>query len=117
MNEISTLEKGRKRGRKPGTVKTGGRTAGTPNKVTSKAKMAIAMFVDQNADRLQEWIDQIAENDGPRAAFGCFVDLIEYHVPKLARHEVAGDPERPVVVAGLNAQEFEELAAKAAREV
>lgn len=79
-------------------VKTGGRQAGTPNKSTSLAREAIARFVDANSDRLQEWLDQIAEQDGPRAAFGCFVDLIEYHVPKLARNELTGEGGGPVQV-------------------
>jgi hypothetical protein len=68
----------------------GGSRKGIPNKATAQAKEAIARFVDGNADRLQEWLDQIAEEDGPKAAFACFTDLLEYHVPKLARTEVLG---------------------------
>lgn len=101
----------------PKGVRLGGRAKGVPNKATANARAAIAAFIDGNSGRLQEWLDQIAETEGPKAAFNCFVDLIEYHVPKLARHEVAGDPERPVLAVGMNAQEFQELAAKAAREV
>lgn len=78
--------------------KTGGRQAGTPNKATSLAREAIAKFVDANADRLQEWLDQIAEQEGPKVAFGCFVDLIEYHVPKLARHEMTGEGGGPIQI-------------------
>jgi hypothetical protein len=78
--------------------KTGGRQAGTPNKATTQAREAIARFVDANADRLQEWLDQIAEEDGPRAAFNCFTDLVEYHVPKLARNELTGEGGGPVRV-------------------
>ena len=70
--------------------KTGGRKAGTTNKTTALAKEAIARFVDGNADRLQGWLDEIAADQGPAAAFKCFSDLLEYHVPKLARTEVTG---------------------------
>jgi hypothetical protein len=70
--------------------KTGGRQAGTPNRATQAAREAIAAFVDGNADRLQGWLDQIAEEKGPQAAFECFSTLLEYHVPKLARQEVTG---------------------------
>jgi hypothetical protein len=43
-------------------VKTGGGSRlGKPNKSTQAAREAIAMFVDDNADRLQEWLDAIAE--------------------------------------------------------
>jgi len=67
-----------------------GRPKGLPNKTTVAAREAIARFVDGNADRLQGWLDEIAKDQGPAAAFKCFADLLEYHVPKLARTEVTG---------------------------
>lgn len=67
-----------------------GRQKGTPNKATANARAAIAVFVDGNTERLQGWLDQIAETDGPKAAFQCLMDVMEYHVPKLARTEVTG---------------------------
>lgn len=70
--------------------KYGGRTKGTPNKATLAAREAIAQFVDGNAARLQGWLDEIAEEEGAKAAFECFTDLLEYHVPKLARTELTG---------------------------
>ena len=70
--------------------KTGGRRKGATNKATRTAKEAIARFVDDNAPRLQDWLDQIAQKEGPRVAFNCVVDLIEFHVPKLARTELTG---------------------------
>lgn len=76
--------------------KTGGREAGTPNKATAKARTAIADFVDGNIDRLNSWLDQIAKRDGPKAAFDCFMDVVEYHVPKLQRAEHIGDPDNPI---------------------
>ena len=60
------------------------------NKTTIQAREAIARFVDGNADRLQGWLDEIAADQGPVAAFKCFSDLLEYHVPKLARTELTG---------------------------
>lgn len=76
-------------------VKTGGRAPGTPNKATAQAREAIALFVDGNAHRLQAWLDQIAEED-PKRAFELFQSVLEYHVPKLARTEVSGDPDKPI---------------------
>ena len=70
--------------------KTGGRVKGVPNKATATAREAIATFVDGNAHRLQGWLDDIAESDGPKAALACFSDLLEFHVPKLARTELTG---------------------------
>lgn len=75
--------------------KTGGRQAGTPNKSTQAAREAIARFVDGNSDKLQEWLDQIASEKGPQAAFECFASMLEYHVPKLARTETTGQDGGP----------------------
>lgn len=94
------MSKGRGTGSSPGSkaaldLDAGGRRGkgrpkGVPNRATAIAKEAIARFVDGNAERLQQWLDEIYETDGPRAAFNCVVDLIEYHVPKLSRAEVTG---------------------------
>lgn len=76
-----------------------GRPAGSPNKSTAMAREAIAKFVDGNSDKLQGWLDEIAANEkyGPKVAFDCFMQVAEYHVPKLARVEQVGDAEKPVV--------------------
>jgi hypothetical protein len=79
--------------------KTGGRSVGTPNKSTAVAREAIARFVDGNSHKLQEWLDEIAMNEklGPKVAFDCFMQVAEYHVPKLARVEQVGDEEKPII--------------------
>lgn len=64
----------------------GGRQKGTPNKITNEAREAIALFVDNNAHRLEEWLEQVAEKN-PEKAFQLFQSVIEYHIPKLARTE------------------------------
>jgi antitoxin (DNA-binding transcriptional repressor) of toxin-antitoxin stability system len=97
--------------------KTGGRVAGTPNKATNEARQAIASFVDGNAHRLTEWLDQVANgvkvleitDDGepiekyvvppnPAKAFDMFQSVVEYHIPKLARMEHSGSDNNPVVI-------------------
>ncbi|MBU6191412.1 MAG: hypothetical protein KGR68_18990 [Betaproteobacteria bacterium] len=83
-----------KKGRKPGP----GRPKGLPNKSTANAREAIARLVDGNSERLQEWLDQIAERDGPAAAWKCMMDVIEYHVPKLSRTEHTGADGGPIQV-------------------
>lgn len=74
---------------KPGDKKpsTSGRKAGVTNKATMEAREAIAAFVNNNAEKLQGWLDQIAK-DNPEKAFTLFQSVIEYHVPKLARTEI-----------------------------
>jgi len=95
-------------------VKYGGRTKGTPNKATQTAREAIADFVDGNAHRLTGWLDAVANGvkrvdpetgeeeylvqPNPAKAFDLFQSVVEYHVPKLARMEVAGDQDNPVQV-------------------
>ena len=83
--------------------KAGGRTIGTPNKATAQAREAIAAFVDGNAYRLTEWLNEVANGDpsrdikpNPAKAFELFQSVVEYHVPKLARTEVTGADEGPI---------------------
>jgi hypothetical protein len=94
--------------------KGAGRPAGSPNKATAEARQAIAEFVDGNAHRLTEWLDMVAEGvktvdtetgeekyvvqPNPAKAFDMFQSVVEYHVPKLARMEVAGDKANPLEV-------------------
>lgn len=97
--------------------KGAGRPAGSPNKATADARQAIASFVDGNAYRLTEWLDQVANgvkvieqtDDGdvlekyvvppnPAKAFDMFQSVVEYHIPKLARTEHTGSDLNPVVI-------------------
>ena len=80
-----------------------GRPKGLPNKLTVQAREAIALFVDNNAPRLAEWLNAVAEGDpvndvkpNPAKAFELFQSVIEYHVPKLARTEHTGADEGPI---------------------
>lgn len=63
-----------------------GRPKGIPNKATGAAREAIAMFVDNNAHRLEGWLDRVAE-ENPAEAFKLFQSVVEYHIPKLQRTE------------------------------
>ena len=87
-----------KQSRKGKTNNPHGRPAGIPNKATADARKAIGLFVDKNAHRLTEWLDDVAggdpENDikpNPAKAFEMFQSVVEYHVPKLARNEIKQD--------------------------
>lgn len=73
-----------------GHVKAGGRVKGTPNKATVLAREAITLFIDGNSARLEDWLLKIEKKHGPKAAFDCFVSLVEFSVPKLARTEHTG---------------------------
>jgi hypothetical protein len=80
-----------------------GRKKGIPNKSTQAAREAIAMFVDGNAHRLTDWLNEVANGNpdadikpNPAKAFELFQSVVEYHVPKLARTEVTGADQGPV---------------------
>ena len=77
-------------GRKAGTPKTGGRQKGTPNKVTSLAKDAIAAAAERlgGIDRLVEWARSDPSNE--RVFWGQIYT-------KLLPLQVSGDPNAPVV--------------------
>jgi hypothetical protein len=86
-----------------------GRPKGSPNKSTAAAREAIAQFVDGNAHKMQEWLEQVAigvkneENKfivlpNPEKAFGMLQSVMEYHLPKLARTEHTGDEDQPVKI-------------------
>lgn len=68
--------------------KTGGRTKGVPNKVTTEVRALFAGIVERNASKVEEWINKVAETDPGRAA-DLFFKLSEFHLPKLARTELA----------------------------
>lgn len=67
-----------------------GRPRGATNKATQEAREAIAMFVEGNVDRLNGWLDAIAD-ESPKDAFDRFMSVVEYHIPKLARQEHTGE--------------------------
>jgi hypothetical protein len=87
--------------------KTGGRTAGTPNKATQEAREAIKALLDNNLPFIQSWLISTAEGIfddqagkfivQPNPAKACEIvqNLMEFSVPKLARTEVVGDEKAP----------------------
>lgn len=75
-------------------VKTGGRQKGTPNKSTAEVREAIAAFASANVDQMGTWLNAI---DSPEKKLDLFLRAIEYHIPKLARTEVAGDSDNPLL--------------------
>lgn len=77
-----------------------GRKKGVPNKATANAREAIARLVDNYAPKLEGWLDEIAA-ESPEKAYRCFMDVVEYHIPKLARTEstISGPDGGPIQVA------------------
>ncbi len=91
-----------------------GRVQGQPNKVTRDVREAIAVFAQANVDRMGEWLRQI-EVDDPGKAMELYLRAIEYHIPKLSRAMVVGDPDQPVqhaVTHSVTAEAMDALRAK-----
>lgn len=65
-----------------------GRKQGTPNKVTRDVREAIAVFAQDNVDKMSKWLNQI---DDPAKRLDLYLRALEYHVPKLSRAEVSGN--------------------------
>lgn len=75
--------------------KYGGRKPGTPNKTTTDVREAIALIAQRNVGKVQQWLESIED---PAKRVGLFLDLCEYHIPKLARTEITGKDGGAVIV-------------------
>lgn len=98
MTSKSKVEAGRKR------EKTGGRTKGTPNRVTQEFRATVQKLLDDNRSKFDSWLTKVAEGDGdqvkpdPGKALDLIAKLAEFAAPKLARHEHTGKDGGPMVV-------------------
>ena len=64
-----------------------GKPKGAVNKSTQIVRDAIANLLERNAPQMDQWLNQVAEED-PYKALDLMNKLCEYHIPKLARHDV-----------------------------
>jgi len=85
--------------------KTGGRTKGTPNRVTTEFRETVQLVLDANKDNVAKWLKLVAEGDkasdtkgDPGKALDLMAKLAEFAAPKLARTELTGANGGPVVV-------------------
>jgi hypothetical protein len=84
--------------------KTGGRTKGTPNKVSQEFRDTVKRVLEANSENVGRWLTMVAEGDGeskpdPGKALDLIAKLAEFAAPKLARTEVTGAGGGPVVIA------------------
>lgn len=92
--------------------KTGGRIAGTPNKVTREFRETVQKLLDDNRENVGRWLTLVAEGDGtdkgtpdPGKALDLLAKLAEFAAPKLARTEHVGDGGGPVRIVASSADE------------
>jgi len=74
-----------------------GRPPGSPNKATSAVREAIARMAEENSENFIGWLNQVAASN-PEKACDIYLKAIEYHIPKLARTEVTGNDNGPVIM-------------------
>ena len=70
-----------------GKVKTGGKVAGVPNKITRDLRLCFSQLLESKVDQMSEWFDRVAISD-PDKALTLMLQLAEYHMPKLSRTEI-----------------------------
>jgi len=76
-------------------AKTGGRVAGTPNKVTQEFRQTVTALLEKNAANVDLWLQRVAEGEGdvkpdPGKALDLLAKLAEFAAPKLNRTEHTG---------------------------
>lgn len=85
-------------------IRYGGRTKGTPNKVTQEFRDTVRKVLEENSENVGKWLSQVAEGNGdatkadPGKALDLLAKLAEFAAPKLARTEVTGADGGPVIV-------------------
>ncbi len=84
-----------------------GRPKGSPNKITQEFRDTVKHLLDDNADNVAIWLSQVATGTedakaDPKGALDILSRLAEFAAPKLARTEVVGDRENPIIVQTVN---------------
>ncbi len=74
-----------------------GRKKGSKNKVTRDTREALALLIENNHDKMQTWLDDVAAAD-PGKALTLLLQMIEFTTPKMARTELTGRDGGPMII-------------------
>lgn len=94
------------------------RRASLPDALTSeqlrrtavtRMRWSLTQFIEDNADRVQEWIDLVALVDGPKEALEIYIKMLEFAVPKLSRAEVSVEDGGKTHTAQLTMEELQNI--------
>jgi hypothetical protein len=94
------------------------RVANLPNALTADAlrkqavgrmRWSLTQLIENNAHRVQEWLDLVSLVEGPKDALELYIKLLEYAVPKLTRAEVAVEAGDKSATAQLTMAELQQI--------
>lgn len=71
--------------------KYGGRKKGTPNKEVKDIREAFKVLIENNLDKMDLWINQLAEKN-PEKAINTILRLSDFILPKLTKTEITQLP-------------------------
>lgn len=79
-----------------------GRPKGVPNKATKQFRETIQQLLENNSENVEKWLTEVAVGNednkpDPKGALDMLAKLAEFAAPKLARTELVGDADQPVV--------------------
>jgi hypothetical protein len=74
--------------------KTGGRTIGTPNKITQTTRQSLQSFIDNNIGNIQTNFEQLE----PKDKLKFISDLLPYLVPKLQTIQLNEEKDKDVTI-------------------
>lgn len=66
-----------------------GRKPGVPNKDHADVRATIALIAERKVLELETWLNRVAKRD-PDKAMRLYLQMCEFHIPKLQRTEVTG---------------------------
>ena len=74
-----------------------GRKAGVPNKATKDIKRHYADLIEGNLDRIQGWLDRVAQ-DNPQAAIDLLIKLSPFVIPRNVSQEITFDSPIQIII-------------------
>jgi hypothetical protein len=74
-----------------------GRPKGVPNKATKDIKQHYADLIAGNLDRIQGWLDRVAE-ENPQAAIDLLIKLSPFVIPKNVSQEITFESPINIVI-------------------
>jgi hypothetical protein len=92
-----------------------GKPKGAKNHTTRDIKEAYRLLIEKNLDKMNIWLEKIAEKD-PAKAMSIILGLSEYVIPKLARNNIDLNSDSDNnIYAEMSPEEFEKQLARANR--